>query len=123
MTYIIPKSFNQSHIYLNRHKHIHKLYYSLNNLRLMGVPFILSKDDYTVKNRKIFLENKDLIDKFSELDKFLYPKIDNYSPLLVRDGKEYFVNASYKMYDRSKDIYLCVYKVVNNFPQIYIVDK
>lgn len=123
MTYIIPKSFNKDHIYLNKHKNIYKLYYSLNNLRLMGVPFILSKEDYIIKNRKIFLENKELIDQFTELDKILYPKVDNYSSILIRNMNGYMVDAAYKIFDKPKDIYLCVYKIVNNYPQVYIVDK
>ena len=77
MTYIVPKSFQEDKIYLNKHKHIHKIYYALNGLRLMGIPLLLSKDDYECKNGRIYLIDKDKTEKFIQIDNVLSEKILN----------------------------------------------
>ena len=123
MTYIVPKSFQEDKIYLNKHNDNHKIYYSLKDLRLMGIPFLLSRTDYECKDGKIYLINKDKIDIISKIDTKLSSKIINYSSLLKRNLNGYLLGSHYKYINYPKEIYLCVYKIVNNIPQIYIVDR
>ena len=122
MTYIVPKSFQEDKIYLNQHKNIHKIYYSLNGLRLMGIPILLSKDDYECKNGRIYLIDKEKTEKFIQIDNVLSEKIDNYSSLIKRNLNGYCIQTNYKYMNIPKNIYLCIYKIMNTVPQIYIVE-
>lgn len=122
MTYIIPKSFHENKIYINQHKNIHKIYYSLKNLRLMGIPLLLSKNDYECKNGRIYLLEKEKIKDLLKIDSVLSEKLDDYSSLIKRNLNGYCIQTNYKYMNEPKNIYLCIYKIVNNIPQIYIVE-
>ena len=89
----------------------------------MGIPLLLSKTDYECKDGIMYLINKEKIDIITKIDTKLSDKIINYSSLLKRNLNGYCLVSNYKYINYPKDIYLCVYKIVNNIPQIYIVDR
>jgi len=122
MTYIIPKSFKAENIYLKGNKNIHKIYYSFKNLRLMGIPFLLSQSDYECINGRIYILNKDILNDINDIDAILKKNLENYSSLLKETINGYYIKTN-KFMNESKDIYFCIYKIINKHPQIYIVEN
>jgi len=89
----------------------------------MGIPLLLSRTDYECKDGKIYLINKEKIDIIAKIDTKLSSKIINYSSLLKQNLNGYCLVSNYKYINYPKDIYLCVYKIINSIPVIYIVDR